>query len=340
MRKMVTIREISSISPIENADKIEVATVSGWKVVVSKGKHHPGEKVAYFEIDTLLPEDNPLFDEFTQRSTKKSVNPQGDTVKGHVLRTIKLRGQVSQGLIMPLDKIGLSPQSTQDEVDAWMEDNGVFKHEPPIISLSGGDLIGVFPEKYARKTESERVQNLDDDFLSSLNKNDWYATEKIDGTSSTFFVDEEGRFRAASRNYEVSLDNDSPYAVASRVFHLEEMMCPGQLIQAEIYGEGIQGNKLKAKGINMAVFHTEGIGVDDGDIYAFVQSKSVPKLSYELPSTVEEAVEQVNGMRSLINPDVLAEGVVWWNKNGESFTECGDRPNFKAINNKFLLKEK
>lgn len=340
MRKMVTIREIVDISPIDNADKIEVATVSGWKVVVSKGKHQVGEKVAYFEIDTLLPEDNPLFAEFTQRSSKRSVNPEGKTVKGHVLRTIKLRGQISQGLIMSLDEIGLSSDSTQEEVDEWMENNGVFKHEPPIISLSGGELIGTFPEKYAQKTDSERVQNLNDDFLSSLNKDDWYATEKVDGTSSTFFVDEEGRFRAASRNYEVSLDNDSPYSIAAKRFKLAEKMRPGQLIQAEIYGEGIQGNKLKVDGINMAVFHTEGINADDGDIYAFVQAKSVPKLGYTLPSTVEEAVEQVNGMKSLINPNVLAEGVVWWNKNGDTFSECGDRPNFKAINNKFLLKEK
>ena len=105
MRKMVTIREIVDISPIDNADKIEVATVSGWKVVVSKGKHQVGEEVAYFEIDTLLPEDNPLFAEFAQRSSKRSVSPEGKTVKGHVLRTIKLRGQISQGLIMSLDAV-------------------------------------------------------------------------------------------------------------------------------------------------------------------------------------------------------------------------------------------
>ena len=339
MRKMVTIREISEISPIEGADLIEVATVSGWKVVVSKGKHDVGEKIAYFEIDSFLPEDNPLFAEFAERGVKNAISPDGDKVRGHLLRTVKLRGQVSQGLIMSLDEIGLSADATQDEVDAWMDANGVFKYEPPAV-LSGGDMIGNFPEKYARKTDSERVQNLSDEFLASLDKGDWFATEKIDGTSATFFVDEEGEFRAASRNYEVSLEGDSPYAVAARNFRLAEKMSHGQVIQAEIYGEGIQKNPLHIRGIDIAVFHTSGIDADSGEIFEFVESKRVPVLNWVLPSTVEEAVEQVNGMKSVTNPKVLAEGVVWWNAHGETFPECDGRANFKAINNKFLLKQK
>ena len=68
---------------------------------------------------------------------------------------------------------------------------------------------------------------------------------------------------------------------------------------------------------------------------------SVPQ--YEdlvLPSTVDQAVEQVDGLKSLVNPDVQAEGVVWWNRNDVIYPELGDRSNFKAINNKFLLKQK
>ena len=60
--------------------------------------------------------------------------------------------------------------------------------------------------------------------------------------------------------------------------------------------------------------------------------------TYDLPTTVAQAVDQVDGMKSVVNPKVLAEGVVWWNKNNETFPELDDRANFKAINNKFLLK--
>lgn len=61
-------------------------------------------------------------------------------------------------------------------------------------------------------------------------------------------------------------------------------------------------------------------------------------LDYEFPTTVAQAVEHVDGMKSVVNPKALAEGIVWWNKNNETFSELDDRANFKAINNKFLLK--
>lgn len=336
MRNMVSIREISDISPIENADRIEVATVSGWKVVVSKGKHTVGEKVAYFEIDSFLPENDELFAEFAQRSVRNVTSPKGDKVRGHVLRTMKLRKQISQGLIMSLDEVGLSPDASQEDVDAWSDSHGVFKYEPPVV-FSGGNVSGQFPTAYARKTDSERVQNLSDEFLASLDPQKWCATEKIDGTSATFFVDEDGVFRVASRNYEVSCDGDSPCALAAQKFGLADKMKPFQVIQAEIYGEGIQKNPLKINGFDIAVFYTKNIDEND-DVYDIVHKKKVPVLDFSLPSTVEEAVEQVNGMKSSVNPKVLAEGVVWWNKDGEEFRKLGNRPNFKAINNKFLLK--
>lgn len=336
MRKMVTIREIVNISPIENADRLELAKVSGWNVVIPKGKHQVGEKVAYFEIDSFLPESNPLFDNFTKRSTKRGIDANGSVIRGHMLKTIKLRGQVSQGLIMSLDDIGLSPDSSQDEVDNWAWENGVSKYRP--VTSGGSLVLNSFPSKYARKTDSQRVQNLSDDFLASLNKDDWYATEKVDGTSATFFVDDDGVFRAASRNWEITLEDTSHWSLATEKFNLPELMSPGQVVQAEIYGEGIQSNPLKINGVDIAVFSTKNITEKDGEIFTLVENKRVPVLDIALPDTVEEAVAQVDGMNSSINPAELAEGVVWWNRNEEVFAECDDRSNFKSINNQFLLK--
>ena len=129
MRNLVSIKTIDKIEPIENADRIETAIIGGWSVVTQKGIHTEGDKVAYFEIDTLLPEDNPLFAEYVERGTKTGKSPYtGKKVKGHVLRTIKLRGQYSQGTIMPLSVIGLSADATQEDINAWMESNGVFKY--------------------------------------------------------------------------------------------------------------------------------------------------------------------------------------------------------------------
>ena len=394
MRNLVSIKTIDAITPIENADRIETVTIGGWSVVAQKGIHAEGDKVAYFEIDTLLPEGNPLFAEYIERGTKTGVSPYTDEkVKGHVLRTIKLRGQYSQGTIMPLSAIGLDADATQEDVNTWMEDNGVFKYEPPAV-MNSGDIKGTFPSVMirngsdnpvqVRKTDSERVQNLSDAFLASLNPADWVATEKLDGTSFTAVCTDAGEVRIASRNYEIEWITDeeiaedkerydkelqeaiaaeqdaiargedadaiksprvkkpkekSVYQQIAESLNLHDIMQPGQLIQGEIVGPGIQGNKLKLDAIELKVFHTEGIEEDSALYTDVIAPRRVPKLQeFTLPRTIDEAVKQVDGMKSTINPKVLAEGVVWWNVKGEVFLKLGNRANFKAINNKFLLK--
>lgn len=129
------------------------------------------------------------------------------------------------------------------------------------------------------------------------------------------------------------------YQQIAESLNLHGIMQPGQLIQGEIVGPGIQGNKLKLDAIELKVFHTEGIE-EDSTLYAdVIAPRRVPKLQeFTLPRTIDEAVKQVDGMKSTINPKVLAEGVVWWNVKGEVFPKLGNRANFKAINNKFLLK--
>lgn len=62
----------------------------------------------------------------------------------------------------------------------------------------------------------------------------------------------------------------------------------------------------------------------------------VKEYDLPFPTTVDEALAQVDGLKSLVNPDVQAEGIVWWNTEGKAFEELGWRPNFKAINNSYL----
>lgn len=312
IRKLMTARNIGEIRPIEGADAIEVATIGGWEVVVKKGLHSPGEKVAYFEIDSFLPEGEPVFEEFMARGTRKMLNDKGEKVTGHVLRTIKLRGQVSQGLIIPLKSFdGLNENSTPEQVSQWAQEHGVMKYEPIVTNRSTTSPLqaGLFPTKYATKTDSERVQNLTDEFIQSLDKDEWYATEKVDGTSSTFFVDEEGNFRLASRNYELKFTDDegnlqeSIYTDVVKKYNLDKIMKPGQVVQGEIVGPGIQGNKLQLKETKLLVFSSEGAD-DDTEMQQFLQDNSVPKLELEMPNTVNDFVKQVDGMKSSISPKV------------------------------------
>ena len=90
-RKLVSIQKILNIEPIEGADKIEKLTVLGWHVVASKSEGHKiGDLVVYIEIDTQLPE-LPIFEFLKDRKYR--------------VKTIKLKGQVSQGLVIPLKEI-------------------------------------------------------------------------------------------------------------------------------------------------------------------------------------------------------------------------------------------
>lgn len=335
MRKLAQIKNVDAIEEIENADAIEAARIGGWRVVTKMGRFMEGEPGLFLEVDSFLPETVPEFSEFVARSARHAISPfTNEKVRGHVLKTIKLRGVISQGILMKPRELGLTVTSTQDEVDARMVDLGVFKWEPPLPA--GGEAVGTFPSA-ARKTDSERVQNLTDEFLQSLDASEWIATEKVDGTSSTFVMTEDG-IVTASRNWRVG--NDSLQGAMAERLEFETILPVGTVIQGEIFGEGIQGNPLKISGTRLAVFFAEMPSDTPPETMKFLASLSVPSLDWTLPTSVDEALEQVNGMKSTLNPKVLAEGVVWWNRNSTSFEELGDRANFKAINNKFLLRQK
>lgn len=324
MRKLVTIKTIDSIRPIENADAIESAVIGGWNVVVKKNEFEVGDEVLYFEIDSFLPGNVPEFEFLLPRGAKTEQSPiTGEEVTGHVLSTAKLRGTFSQGLVLPLFG-GLTHDSTQEEVEALMASLGVFKWESEIPEQG----IARFPG-HINKTDSERVQNLSPGFFESLNPDEWVATEKVDGYSTTFWKDEDNVLHVASRRWEVEMNDDHKEMVQR--YRMDELMKPGDWISGELYGEGILKNRLGIKGKDYMGFHcSPGNPVE--------QLCGITHLSLELPKTIEEAVEQVNGMKSHINPQKQAEGVVWWHKENKEFLELDSRANFKAINNKYLLK--
>ena len=336
-RQMATIRTIDSIEPIENADKIEVAKLGGWEVVVGKGDFSAGERVIYFEIDSALPLDDSRFEHLASRGSRIV-----DDKPVHVLKTIRLRGVYSQGLVMPLrdfepevNHVEFSGATSLDEVLS------VFKYEPPVPqSISGqvaGGFIGGIP-----KTDAKRVQNLSvKQYNQLLEQGRWVATEKIDGTSGTFYNDPEEGIRAASRNWELMRSEEQVHWNMVDKYDLQNRIPVGWVVQGEVAGPGIQRNPLALKEVSLFVFRV----IDDA-------GRDVPRILwpedlrlwaapiYEdlvLPPTIEEAVAQVNGIKSLVTPGRLTEGVVWWDKDGRDFPFLG-RPGFKVISNKFILK--
>lgn len=172
-RKLASIRRISSIDPIPGADRIVCLTIDGWKLVSQAGEFKEGDYCAFFEIDSFLPV-RPEFEFLRSRCFKSTVNL-GD---GFRLRTIKLRGQISQGLAMPLSAIfneengkyyfgsllgNKKLEFIPEEGINLTEFLGVKKWEvPESFGSSGsrfGPMHGLGWPSFLQKTDQERAQN-------------------------------------------------------------------------------------------------------------------------------------------------------------------------------------
>lgn len=147
MRKLATIRVANTISPIEGADAIEAVRVDGWTCVSKKGEFKVGDKGVYFEIDSFLNGDDERF----QFLFKQFITFKGK--KGARLRTMRIRGQLSNGLFLPLEKF---PELKELEVGTDVTESlGVIKWEPPISAQLAGEVRGIFPH-FIKKTDEER----------------------------------------------------------------------------------------------------------------------------------------------------------------------------------------
>jgi RNA ligase (TIGR02306 family) len=122
-RKLASIQVIRDIRPIEGADAIELAIINNWQVVVAKNVGHQiGDHVVYCEIDSFLPIQEEF--EFLRKSSYKKMADR----EGFRLKTIKLRGQVSQGLILPMSVFGDFGWTAYEGLDVT-ERLGIIKYE-------------------------------------------------------------------------------------------------------------------------------------------------------------------------------------------------------------------
>lgn len=322
MRQMVSYETISEISAIDGADSVELAKVKGWNVVVKKGEFLQGQDILYFEVDSFLPISDERFSFLEPRGVRVQ-----NGVTGHVLRTIRLRGQYSQGLIKPVSEF---PEGIP-EIEKW---------DPPVPAGLEGSVEGQFLYQFAPKTDAERIQNLGR-VMREILSHEWIATEKIDGTSTTF-VNDNGTLRACSRNWEISRPS-ARFDLADKLNLLEHLPADHTL-QGEYYGENVQGNPLQIKGTDFKAFNLYKKTENGPKIVPFAEwpdaltALRVPVLPLTLPNSIEEIVEQADGLKSVIAPQRRAEGIVWQGPKGFDF--LGNRSGFKAISNAYLAKQK
>jgi RNA ligase (TIGR02306 family) len=334
-RKLASIRQIKNILPIPDADNIELAIVDGWQVVIGKKDNLKiGDIIVYFEIDSLLPIRNEF--EFLRKGYFKKM---ADGVEGFRLKTIKLRGHYSQGLVMPisiLDNTNLEWKVGEDVSELI----GVVKYEPPIPPCLQGISKGKLPG-FIQKTDEERIQNLSD-IYDTLKQNVYYVTEKLEGSSTTFYFNN-GEFGVGTRNLELLETSDHTLWKFANEFRLKdklESMGKNIALQGELIGEGIQGNPYKIKGQTIRFFRV--FNIDSYSHYPFPEFceiisklglETVPVLNTEftLPQTIDELLLYADG-ESVLNMGTKREGIVVKQINGTK--------SFKVVSNKYLLNEK
>jgi RNA ligase (TIGR02306 family) len=333
IRRLVTREIIADIRAIPDADAIEAVVVRGWTVVAKKGEFSAGEACVYIEIDAALP----LADERFAFLEPRGAKTLGDGTKVHVLKTARMRGVYSQGLALP---INLFPEVTGAHADDDLASLlNIEKYEPPIPASMEAEVVGAFPTVLARKTDAERAQNLGEVWPLLVAAGPWVATEKLDGTSVTV-INDNGTIRVCGRNWEL-VDGPNLYWRIVRATGVLDHLAPGEVVQAEIYGEGVQANPLKVRGTHLGVFgfFRGRANVAPDRWPEWLKAFAVPRYDeLTLAATVEEAVTDVDGIASKVNPTRGAEGVVWARESGEPMNELDGRSSFKVISNKYLLK--
>lgn len=330
-RKLASIQRVESITPIPGADKIVKARVMGWDVVVKKDELAAGAPCVFFEIDAMLP-DGAAWAEFMRP-------------RGFRLRTVRLRGVLSQGLALPTS---ILPEGAPTELGADVTSLlGVTKYEP--ILPDTREIAGAFPTRVP-KTDEIRLQSALG-VLDEIRGKDFVITTKLDGTSLTFFRESERELVVCSRNWALREGDGSREWRIARALDLGTKLPVGVALQGELCGPGIQKNPLGLAALQFFAFsgyHTiEGRYLTHDELFALCGELGVTtvpvehRVEGEAARTFEHTLERYLELARGRYPGTTShkEGIVVRPLSETRSDTLSGRLSFKVISNEFLLAE-
>ena len=351
-RSLVRKTTIDAIEPIEGADRIEVAKIRGWRVVVGKGEFQVGEQVLFFEVDSAL---NP-FDsryEFLKERCYKEFKLNGKVFDACLrIKTIKLRGVYSQGLILKPDQFYEVRNARLEEdctrlLNVRHYDTVAEKAVRLTEKQKPGNMKGLFPW-FCLKSDEERVQNLEDELIERKKDVPLEVTEKVDGSSCSIFFTiskrPEDPFGVCSRNYELKQDGGGVFwqmAVENNLPETLPKYCQEHniniCIQGEICGPGVNGNHDLLDKLSFRVFR-----IWDIDKQEFL----TPESRYQICKDLNLEHVPVLGVKTLNDFDCdrdkilqFAEGYTasGHEREGVVFKSMEGNFHFKAVSNRYLM---
>lgn len=350
---LASVQRIVNVTPIEGADAIETATVLGWEVVIKKGEYQVGDLCCYIQIDTVVPE-KPEYEFLRDRKFR--------------VKTIKLRKQISQGLIVPL------PDGSWSEGDDLTDIIGVKKHEKPdsnplryqkprvpkkwykriIYNFKYNILYKVFPFLLKKErsdfpknlvsiTDEDRIQNIPKVLQTHAGKN-FVVSYKLDGSSITIIHNKvfgKSKYRICSRRFELHGKKNDWYKVFTETnfkVQIQKLVKHFNTNDIIVQGEAIgkfNGNhhKLQKDEIRLFNIYVNGKRINQKSFIEVCTALNVPHCplykEIVLNHTLPEILK-ISQIKDILNPSVEAEGLVW---------RCvDDNLSFKVINNNYLLK--
>lgn len=351
---LASVQKILNISSIEGADSIETAHVLGWQVVIKKGEFQIGDLCVYIQIDTIVPETE-QFDFLRERKYR--------------VRTIKLRKQISQGLIIPLPKGNYKEGDDVTEIIRVRKfekpDNNPERFEKPRMPkvwykkwyyiFKYNFLYKLFPSLQRKQrskfpthlvgvTDEERIQNMPQVLTQYAGKL-FVVSYKLDGSSITIIHSKvlgKSKFRICSRRFElhdkkndwyrVFADTNFKYEVLKLVQHFQTN---DVIVQGEAIGK-FNGNhhNLPNEQIRLFNIYIKGKRLNQKDFIQTCLALNIPHCPKYKETVLNHSLEEIlkeSEIKDLLNPNTDVEGLVW---------RCvDDNMSFKVINNKYLMSE-
>ena len=355
-RKLASVQIIKDLSPAKNSDNLLIAKILGWDAVVSKNDNYQvGDKVIFFEIDSFLPCINEF--EFLRKSCYKNSPILGEGLR---LKTISLRGNLSQGLIMPLETF-----FSQDEIDNLNEDDdlterlNVKKWEEPEPAVTGGNARGRRPD-FIKKTNEDRIQRFPGLLEEFYNCPEIYASVKIDGSPHSIGINKNDEFHVTSHSMDLKFEDRKGSFYNFCVEHdlenkLRKIKADKKLeeivVQGEYAGPGIQKNKLGLLQPNWYIFTVDyngkRVGLSDlREIHHLLEVDMVPVVEIITGQAFKEKypdedtiLKRAEGNDSGLYVAGQQEGLVFRPSNPTYSKILKTDLSMKVINNEYLLKE-
>lgn len=364
----VPVVTVKTVTKHPNADALDILTFEeiAWRCVDKIGLRKPGDLVVYIPIDALVDTKRPEFAFLAPRAKADGFAR---------IRTMKLRGEISQGLVISAPPLLLVPTMVDDNQQGMeIEPNpgndaayhyGIIKYEPPPEFIPA-NAAGLFPS-WCQKSDAERYQNFNRN-IQPFADEEFFITKKMDGTSCTVFYDaeRENPLGVCSRNLELKEDDlgsdkyfdtgairqstNTYWKIAREKDLLQKVKdiatergCTKIALQGEICGPGIQGNRAGLNAITFYCFDIfDGIRNEYLPYSEFLDTcrrHSIDTVPVIAERTIREDIETgfkwISGLK--YDNGLPAEGAVYVAKIPREVGNLG-RLKFKFINPEFLLK--